>query len=75
MYLYHVLFTLINIYGVDCKKKNRLRWPSSPLSPSNSCRKLAMPRRTRRRRFRLDCSVSTLFPSDSSISRGPAHVV
>jgi hypothetical protein len=21
MYLYHVLFTLINIYGVDCQKK------------------------------------------------------
>jgi hypothetical protein len=21
MHLYHVLFTLINIYGVDCKKK------------------------------------------------------
>jgi hypothetical protein len=22
MYLYHVLFTLINIYGVDCQKKS-----------------------------------------------------
>jgi hypothetical protein len=22
MYLYHVLFTLINICGIDCKKKN-----------------------------------------------------
>jgi hypothetical protein len=21
MYLYHVLFTLINIYGIDCQKK------------------------------------------------------
>jgi hypothetical protein len=21
MYLYHILFTLINIYGIDCQKK------------------------------------------------------
>jgi hypothetical protein len=25
MYLYHVLFTLINIYGVVCKKKSMER--------------------------------------------------
>jgi hypothetical protein len=24
MYLYHVLFTFINIYGVDCQKKTIL---------------------------------------------------
>jgi hypothetical protein len=23
MYLYHVLFTLINIYGIDCQKKKK----------------------------------------------------
>jgi hypothetical protein len=28
MYLYHVLFTLINIYGVDCQKKlTSVHWP------------------------------------------------
>jgi hypothetical protein len=25
MYLYHILFTLINIYGIDCKKKKERR--------------------------------------------------
>jgi hypothetical protein len=26
MYLYHVLFTLINIYGIDCQKKDHPRF-------------------------------------------------
>jgi hypothetical protein len=32
MYLYHILFTLINICGIDFKKKGFVKVPKVPLS-------------------------------------------
>jgi hypothetical protein len=28
MYLYHVLFVTMNIYGIDCQKNGQKSWPS-----------------------------------------------
>jgi hypothetical protein len=38
MYLYHVLFTFINIYGVDCQKKIESKGAELDLISRNTCR-------------------------------------